>query len=76
MLFLPLMRIAAETAKDGRALADLTLTYEHVLSPLSVVPSPIEFARAVANGRKETAPHAPLIRRMVGPIPDPPGIVQ
>ncbi len=75
LLFLPLMRIAAETTRQSRALAHLTVTYKGVLSPLSVVPTQSEFLRAIDNGRRETVGHVPLIRKMVGPIPDPPGIV-
>lgn len=75
LLFLPLMRIAAETSKAGRQAAHLTITFRHVLSPLTVVPTTTEFLRAVDNGRKETEPLVALIRKMVGPIPDPPGIV-
>lgn len=75
LLFLPLMRIAAETSKAGRQAAHLTITYRHVLSPLTVVPTTTEFLRAVDNGRKETEPEVALIRKMVGPIPDPPGIL-
>ncbi len=75
LLFLPLMRIAAENTRAGRAVAHMTLTFKKVLSPLAVVPSQTEFHRAVDNGRAETEPHVPFIRKMVGPIPDPPGVV-
>lgn len=75
LLFLPLMRIAAENSRMGRQTAHMTLTFEHVLSPLSVVPTTTEFMRAVENGRREVEPHVPFIRKMVGPIPDPPGIL-
>lgn len=75
LLFLPLMRIAAENSKGGRMAAHLTLTFRHVLSPLTVVPTTNEFLRAVENGRKETEPHVAVVRKMVGPIPDPPGIL-
>ena len=75
LLFLPLMRIAAENTREGRRVAHVTLTFKKVLSPLAVVPSPAEFLRAVGNGRAETEPHVPFIRKMVGPIPDPPGII-
>ncbi len=75
MLFLPLMRIAAENSKQGRQTAHLTVTFKNVLSPLSVVPSQNEFLRAINNGAEEVSAHIPLMRKMVGPIPDPPGIV-
>lgn len=75
LLFLPLMRVAAENSRMGRSTAHMTITFKHVLSPLSVVPTTTEFLRAVDNGRRETEPHVAFIRKMVGPIPDPPGIL-
>lgn len=75
LLFLPLMRIAAENTRAGREAAHLTVTFRNVLSPLTVVPTPDEFARAVRNGREEMEAHIALIRKLVGPIPDPPGIL-
>ncbi|MDP2343934.1 MAG: patatin-like phospholipase family protein [Deltaproteobacteria bacterium] len=74
LLFLPLMRIASENSRAGREQSHLVITFKGVLSPLAVVPSPAEFLRAVENGKREMAPHVPLIRKMIGPIPDPPGI--
>ena len=74
LLFLPLMRIASENSRAGRDHSHLVVAFKGVLSPLSVVPSPAEFLRAVENGKREMAPHVPLIRKMIGPIPDPPGI--
>ena len=75
LLFLPLMRIAAENSRSGREQSHLVVTFKGVLSPLSVVPSPAEFLRAVENGRREMSPFVPLIRKMIGPIPDPPGVL-
>jgi predicted acylesterase/phospholipase RssA len=75
LLFLPLMRIAAETAKAGRAAAHVVVDFKHVLSPLAVVPTPSEFIRAIEWGRQELMPLLPMIRKMVGPIPDPPSIL-
>jgi predicted acylesterase/phospholipase RssA len=75
LLFLPLMRIAAENSRTGREQSHLVVTFRDVLSPLAVVPGPADFLRAVENGRREMAPHVPLIRKMVGPIPDPPDVL-
>ena len=72
ILFLPLMRLAAERSKEGRAVSDLTIEYKKVLSPIHVVPKAEAFLRAVKNGRSETKPHIAFIRKMVGPIPEPP----
>jgi predicted acylesterase/phospholipase RssA len=75
LLFLPLMRRAAEMSRVGYEHSHLTVAFKGVLSPMSVVPTPSEFLRAVDNGRKEMAPHVALIRKMIGPIPDPPGVI-
>jgi len=75
LLFLPLMRIAAENSRAGREQSHLVVTFKGVLSPLAVVPSPSEFLRAVENGRREMSPFVPLIRKMIGPIPDQPGVL-
>jgi len=75
LLFLPLMRIAQENSRMGRKTAHVTISYKKVLSPLAVVPTAEEFRRAVENGREETQPFVDLVRKMVGPIPDPPGVV-
>jgi hypothetical protein len=69
------MRIAAENSRAGREQSHLVVTFKGVLSPLAVVPSPAEFLRAVENGRREMSPFVPLIRKMIGPIPDPPGVL-
>jgi predicted acylesterase/phospholipase RssA len=74
LLFLPLMRIAAENSRMGRELAHMTLEFKKVLSPLAVVPTPSDFVDAMENGKREMEPHVPFIRKMVGPIPDPPGM--
>ncbi len=75
LLFLPLMRRAAESGRAGHEHSHLSVTFKDVPSPLSVVPSPSEFLRAVASGRTEMTPHVSVIRKMIGPIPDPPGIL-
>lgn len=70
-MFLPLMRIAAETSKKGYEVADLTIAYQHVLSPINIAPSPKELARAIEHGRFETQQHIPFIKKMLGPIRNP-----
>ena len=70
-MFLPLMRIAAENSKKGYEAADLTIAYQHVLSPINIAPSPIELARAIEHGQQETLLHIPFIKKMLGPIPNP-----
>lgn len=70
-MFMPLMRIAAENSKKGYEVADLTIAYQHVLSPINIAPSPKELARATEHGRVETQVHIPFIKKMLGPIPNP-----
>ena len=71
-LFMPLMQMAAQNSRRGREVAHRTITYKGVLSPLTVVPTKEELLRALNNGIEETKPHIPFIRKMVGPIDDPP----
>ena len=70
-LFLPLMHIAAENSKQGYAASDLTIAYQHVLSPINVVPSPKQLVRAIDNGIKETKPHVAFIKSMLKPLRNP-----
>ena len=75
LLFLPLMRLAETSTREGKEFAHLTVDFKNVLSPLSVVPTQDEFLRAIDHGREEIRPHLSVIRKMVGPIPDPPGVL-
>lgn len=70
-MFLPLMRIAAENSKEGYEVADLTIAYQHVLSPINIVPSPKEFDRVIERGKQETQAHVPFIKKMLEPIENP-----
>lgn len=70
-LFLPMMRIAAENSKKGYAAAHLTIAYQHVLSPINIIPSPKELNRTIEHGRQETISHIAFIKKMLGPIPNP-----
>lgn len=72
LFFLPLMRVASENSRRGRRVAHMTLQFRKVLSPVVVVPSETEFFKAIENGRAEIASQVPVIRKMVGPIPNPP----
>ena len=76
LLFLPLMRLAGENSKEGKEIANLTIAYRKVLSPLHVVPKANAFLRVVEDGRAETRAQIPFIRKMVGPIPDPPEVLK
>ena len=76
MLFLPLMRIAAETSKVGYAVAHHVVSFRDVLSPLTVVPSPAQVAKAIAAGRAQFGKHLPFIQKMLAPIPAGEGVVE
>jgi predicted acylesterase/phospholipase RssA len=75
MLFLPLMRLAAETSKLGYRTAHHTVSFRDVLSPLTVVPSEAQVAKAIAKGRAQFEKHLPFIQKMLAPIPYGEGIV-
>lgn len=75
-MFVPIMSIAQENSKVGRHAAHLTIEFENVLSPMTVVPTPREFLHAVELGRDEMVKHIPLIRKLAGPIPDPHGVMR
>ena len=72
LFFLPLMRLASENSRRGRRVAQMTIQFRKVLSPIAVVPTETEFFKAIENGRSEIADQVPIIRKMVGPIPNPP----
>jgi len=69
--FLPLMQMALQNSKRGRQIAHRTITYQHVLSPLNIMPNTADFERALQHGMEETEPHMDFIEKMVGPISDP-----
>ena len=68
LLFLPLMRLAAERSKEGRQVADLTVEYKKVLSPLRGPESRCLFEAVTTAGERKL--HV-LIRKMVGPSRNP-----
>ena len=74
-LFLPIMKMAADRSKEGHETAHLTITYKYVLSPLNIFPTETGLKRVTSNGFKETLPHVAFIKKMLGPIPLPAGIV-
>ncbi len=76
VLFLPLMRLAAETSKVGYAVAHHVVSFRDVLSPLTVVPTPAQVAKAIATGRAQFEKHLPFIQKMLSPIPTGEGIVE
>ena len=74
MFFYPLMQIAYENSKQGRRSAHLVVSFKNVLSPIAVVPTPEQMDWAVARGRAEMAPHMPVVRKILSPIPEVDGV--
>ncbi len=71
IFFYPLMRFAMENSRDGYEAADLAVTFKHVLSPITIIPTRETFQYAVKQGYAEISLHISFIRKMVGPIPEP-----
>jgi hypothetical protein len=71
IFFYPLMRFALENSRDGHEVSHLTVTFKHVLSPITLVPTRETFQYAVKQGHEEISFHIGFIRKMVGPIPEP-----
>ncbi|HXW60117.1 MAG TPA: patatin-like phospholipase family protein, partial [Myxococcota bacterium] len=76
ILFYPVMRFAAENSKEGHEAAHLSIIFKDVLSPINLVPTKETLNYALQNGYASIAPHIPFVRKMVGPIPDPPWLKQ
>jgi predicted acylesterase/phospholipase RssA len=68
MVFLPLMQMAYENSRTGRRLSSYVVSFRKVLSPLAVVPSPEQMEWAIEHGRREFAPHVPVLRKVMEPI--------
>jgi len=75
LMFLPLMKMAEKTSQRGRAAADMNLAFKKIISPLSIVPTPEELMQAVEWGQEEIKPHMRCLRKLIGPIPEPEGLV-
>jgi len=71
LIFYPLMRFAMENSREGHEVANLSVKFKNVLSPINLVPTKETFLFALKQGYDEFSAHVPFIRKMVGPIPDP-----
>ena len=69
MLFLPLMRFAADNVTKDRAFANHVFTYRKVLSPAALVPGRKALEIAIQNGRREFETDAPFVQKMLEPLP-------
>jgi predicted acylesterase/phospholipase RssA len=70
-LFYPVMRFAMENSREGHELAHISVVFKDVLSPINLVPTRETFLYAIKTGYQQFSSHLPLIRKIIGPIPDP-----
>lgn len=69
MLFLPLMRIAAENVARERGFAQSVFTYKWTLSPTSLVPQTRAVDTAIRRGREEFSREGPFLQKMLEVLP-------
>lgn len=67
MIFLPLMRVAAENVQKDSAFAHYLFTYRKTLAPTSLVPKSRALNLALRNGREEFSAKAPFIQKLLEP---------
>lgn len=67
MIFLPLMRVAAENVAKDSAFAHHLFTYKKTLAPTSLVPKPRALQLAVKNGKEELSVRAPFLQKLFEP---------
>lgn len=65
MIFLPLMRLAADNVNKDRAFANLMFTYRKTLSPTSLVPRAGALQQALRNGKEELSEKGPLLQKLL-----------
>jgi hypothetical protein len=65
LVFWPLMQLAFENSRAGRAQASYVVSFRKVLSPLAVVPTPAQMEWAIEQGRQGFAPHLPVVRKIL-----------
>lgn len=75
IIFYPLMRFAQENSKEGHELSHLVINFKHVLSPINILPTKDTLHFAIHHGQEEFLSYLPFIRKMIGPIPDPPWVL-
>jgi len=67
MIFLPLMRVAAENVQKDSAFAHYLFTYKKTLAPTSLVPKSRALNLAMRNGKEELASKAPFLQKLLEP---------
>ncbi len=68
-LWLPLQRLAELTVAPNRPYAHLVKDFKRTLSPLELVPTVADLAKAVEMGREQLLPDLPFLMRMMAPLP-------
>ena len=68
-LWIPIQRLAQETVRRVLSEANLYVPFPRALSPLSILPTKEQIARAVMIGRAELAPHMPFLAKVLTPLP-------
>ena len=68
VMFLPLMRLAAENVAVDRLFAHSMFTYRHAPSPTALVPGPRALQSALEEGKREFAREGPFLRKMFEPL--------
>ena len=68
MIFLPMMRLAAENVTRDRHFANFMFTYRKVLSPASLLPNPRSLRRAINHGKRELSVEKAFLKTMLTPL--------
>jgi predicted acylesterase/phospholipase RssA len=66
-LWYALEQLAAQTTLPGRPYVHVHRSFNHVLSPLDVLPGPAQLARAIQAATAEFLPDLPLLARLCRP---------
>lgn len=68
LIFLPLMKLAAENVARDRAFAHSIFTFRKVLSPASLLPNAKSLHRTIMNGENELQTEQLFLKTMLEPI--------
>ena len=68
MIFLPLMRVAAENVAKDSAFTHSLFTYKKTLAPTSLVPKSRALRMAVRNGKEEFSERGPFLQKLLEPV--------
>ncbi len=68
-LWFGLEQLAAQNVQRNRPFIHHHRSFQRVLSPMEIVPSPAELQQAIQSGKSELHPDMPFIARMCRPFP-------